>query len=235
MRKHAQDPAPQLNIIARIHNDFPTKFGLPRQSGLIDTLESEIIFEPTYRNPDSLRGIEGFSHLWIIWGFTPQKHEGWSPMVRPPRLGGNTRVGVFATRSPNRPNPLGLTCVRLVGLRKQDLYGTTLLVAGADAMDGTPIFDIKPYLTYADSHPEATGGFTQNTLFTPLEVVFPSHLLNIVPLEQQATLQSVLSGDPRPAYQNDPDRIYGFTYAGLDVRFTVVNSQLTVVEIVRLR
>lgn len=224
-----------LKVIAYIHNDFPTKFGLPRQSGLISTLQSEIVFEPAYRNPDALRGLDGFSHLWLIWGFSGFDRESWSPMVRPPRLGGNTRMGVFATRSPNRPNPIGLSSVKLLRASDAGSNGTSLLVSGADLMDGTPIFDIKPYLAYADSHPEAMGGFTDVGQFKPLQVDFPINWLAIIPSERQQTLMAVLAGDPRPAYQDDPTRIYGFFYAGFDVRFTVADGVLTVVEILSVR
>lgn len=223
-----------LKTIARIHNDFPTKFGLPRQSGLIDTLRSEIIFEPAYRTPDALRGLEGYSHLWLIWGFSEFARENWSPTVRPPRLGGNTRMGVFATRSPNRPNPIGLSCVKLLEIAASTSNGLTLLVSGADLMDGTPIFDIKPYLPYADSHPDAVGGFTDAQRFAPLEVVFPPQWLALIPSERRETLMAVLADDPRPAYQDDPARVYGFFYAGYDVRFTVADRLLTVVEVVVL-
>lgn len=223
-----------LKTIARIRNDFPTKFGLPRQSGLIDSLQSEIVFEPAYRNADALRGLAGFSHIWLLWGFRDAVRDGWSPTVRPPRLGGNTRMGVFATRSPNRPNPIGMSCVRLIRISENSPLGTTLLVSGADLMDNTPIFDIKPYLPYTDSHPDASGGFTDSAVFQPLEVRFPATLLALVPTAQQATLLAVLAGDPRPAYQDDPNRVYGFNYAGFDIRFTVARGMLTVVEIVRL-
>ncbi len=220
-----------LSVIARVRNDFPTKFGLPRQSGLIDTLRSVVVFEPAYRNPDALRGLSGYSHIWLIWGFSAFARGGWSPMVRPPRLGGNKRVGVFATRSPNRPNPIGLSCVRLEAV-EQSPQGDVLVISGADMMDGTPVFDIKPYLPYADCRPEATSGFTDDTAFVPLRVVFPEAWLVMVPEAQRETLLSVLASDPRPAYQSDPSRVYGFGYAGMDVRFTVTDGVLTVCEIV---
>lgn len=220
-----------LTVIARVHNDFPTKFGLARQGGLNAALESEIIFEPAFRNPDALRGLEGYSHLWLIWGFSMHAKAAWSPMVRPPRLGGNTRVGVFASRSPNRPNPLGLSCVTLLGIRRGTPNGDTLYVAGGDMMDGTPLYDIKPYLPYADSVPTARGGFAEAFEARTLEVVFPQPLADIVPPEKRAPLLSALAGDPRPAYQDDPARVYGFLYAGFNIRFTVGEGVLTVVEV----
>ena len=223
-----------LRTIARIHNDFATKFGLPRQSGLIETLESTIIFEPAYRNPDALRGMTGYSHLWLLWGFSGFERADWSPVVRPPRLGGNTRVGVFATRSPNRPNPIGLSCVRLNRITHDPVHGDLLVVTGADLMDGTRIFDLKPYLPYTDSHPDATAGFTDVTPFVPLRVEVPPQWLAMIPQARRDTLLAVLAGDPRPAYQDDPQRVYGFNYAGFDVRFTVHQGVLTVVEIVTL-
>lgn len=229
MHPNADNPS-ALNVIARIRNDFPTKFGLPRQSGLINTLLSAVVFEPAYRNPDALRGIDGYSHIWLLWGFSTFVRESWSPMVRPPRLGGNRRMGVFATRSPNRPNPIGLSCVRLERVESGP-EGDVLIVSGADMMDGTPVFDIKPYLPYADCKPEATGGFTDDTAFTALHVVFPERWLSMVPEARRETLLSVLASDPRPAYQHDPARVYGFGYAGMDVRFTVKDGVLTVCEV----
>lgn len=220
-----------LTVIARVHNDFPTKFGLARQGGLNEALESELVFEPAYRNPDALRGLEGYSHLWLIWGFSMHGKGGWSPMVRPPRLGGNTRVGVFASRSPNRPNPLGLSCVRLLRINRDTANGDILCIGGADMMDGTPVFDIKPYLPYADSVPDARGGFTQAYAPRALTVAFSQPLLDTVPAEKRAPLLSALAGDPRPAYQDDPARVYGFLYAGFNVRFTVREGILTVVEV----
>jgi tRNA (adenine37-N6)-methyltransferase len=223
-----------LKIIARVRSDFPTKFGLPRQSGLNEALVSEVVFEPEYRTPAALRGLDGYSHLWLVWGFSDARRAGWTATVRPPRLGGNARVGVFASRSPYRPNPLGLSCVRLVALCRDPLRGHVLLVSGADLMDGTPVFDIKPYLPYADSRPEATGGFTDDCQFVPLAVTFPEPCLAMVPAEKREALFAALAGDPRPAYQNDPGRVYGFNYAGFDVRFTVADGTLTVTEVVRL-
>ena len=217
-----------MHIIARIRSDFPTKFGIPRQSGLVEDLRATVVFEPEYRNPDALRGLEGFSHIWLIWQFSQAVRDGWSPTVRPPRLGGNTRMGVFATRSPFRPNPIGLSCVRLVGMEKDPELGHVLVVAGADLMDGTPILDIKPYLPYADSHPEALGGFTGNVEGKVLEVNFPPELLDQVPEDKREALIGVLSRDPRPSYQHDPERVYGMAFAGLEVRFSVDGDVLHV-------
>ena len=217
-----------MEIIARIRSDFPTKFGIPRQSGLVEELRARVVFEPEYRNPDALRGLEDFSHIWLIWQFSQAVREGWSPTVRPPRLGGNTRMGVFATRSPFRPNPIGLSCVRLVGMEKDPELGHVLVVAGADLMDGTPILDIKPYLPYADSHPEALGGFTGNVGGKVLEVDFPPELLDQVPEDKREALIGVLSRDPRPSYQHDPERVYGMAFAGLEVHFSVDGDVLHV-------
>ena len=217
-----------MHIIARMNSDFATKFGIPRQSGLVEELRSTIIFEPEYRNADALRGIEEFSHLWIIWQFSEAVREDWSPTVRPPRLGGNTRMGVFATRSPFRPNAIGLSCVRLLGVEYTKDHGAMLHVAGADLMDGTPILDIKPYIPYADAHPDAAGGFTENADDYLLDVQFPEHLLSILPEEKQQAAIGVLSHDPRPSYQRKADRVYGLTFAGFDIRFTVENNTLTV-------
>ena len=218
-----------FNIIARIHSDFPTKFGIPRQSALVPELKSRIVFEPEYRDENALRGIEQFTHLWLIWNFSESK--GWSPTVRPPRLGGNTRLGVFATRSPFRPNPIGLSSVRLEGVERDPKLGPVLIVSCADLMDGTPILDIKPYIPYADSHPEASGGFTEQTVHHHLEVDIPAELLARVPVDKHAALTGVLSQDPRPSYQDDPERIYGFPFAGLELRFRVDGEKLTVVDV----
>lgn len=219
----------RFNIIARIHSDFPTKFGIPRQSALVPELKSRIVFEPEYRDENALRGIEQFTHLWLIWNFSESK--GWSPTVRPPRLGGNTRLGVFATRSPFRPNPIGLSSVRLEGVERDPKLGPVLLVSCADLMDGTPILDIKPYIPYADSHPEASDGFTAQTIQHHLEVDFPAELLDRVPVDKRTALTGVLAQDPRPSYQDDPERIYGFPFAGMELRFRVEGNQLTVVNI----
>ena len=220
-----------MNIIARIHTDLPTKFGLPRQSGLVNELEGLIVFEPKYRDPEALRGIEGFSHLWLIWEFSEAKRDSWSPTVRPPRLGGNKRMGVFATRSPFRPNPIGLSCVTLLGIEKTKDSGLALRVGGADMMDGTPILDIKPYLPIADCRPEATGGFAAEKAGYSVQVVFPDEELEKIPESKRDALKAILSQDPRPAYQDDPERIYGFPYAGAEVRFRVDNGVLYVTEV----
>ena len=220
-----------IRVIARMKSDFPTKFGIPRQSGLVDELRSTIIFEPEYRNPDALRGIEEFSYIWLIWQFSEAVRQDWSPTVRPPRLGGNTSMGVFATRSPFRPNNLGLSSVKLLGVEHTKEYGTVLHVAGADLMDGTPIFDIKPYIPYSDSHPNASGGFTDQANDFLLDVNFPENLLEIIPSEKQAAAIGVLSHDPRPSYQNQSDRIYGLTFSGFDIRFKVNGKNLTVLDV----
>lgn len=220
-----------IQVIARMRSDFACKFGIPRQSGLVEELRSTIVFEPEFRNPDALRGIADFSHLWIIWQFSEAVRQGWSPTVRPPRLGGNTRMGVFATRSPFRPNNLGLSSVRLLGVEHTEKYGTVLHVGGADLMDGTPIFDIKPYIPYGDCHPEATGGFTDSAGEFLLRVNFPPEMLSLLPEEKRAAAVGVLSHDPRPSYQRDKDRLYGLTFAGYDIRFTVKDDVLTVVDV----
>ena len=224
----------QIQIIARMQSDFSTKFGIPRQSGLVSELRSTIIFEPEFRNADALRGIEGFSHLWIIWQFSEAVRTGWSATVRPPRLGGNTRMGVFATRSPFRPNNLGLSCVKLLGVEETAEHGVVLHVGGADLMDGTPIFDIKPYIPYADCQREAVGGFTDSVGDFLLEVVFPPALLERLPQDKQRAALELLTHDPRPSYQRKPGRIYGLPFAGYDLRFTVEDSTLTVVEVEKL-
>lgn len=220
-----------IRVIARMKSDFPTKFGIPRQSGLVEELRSTIVFEPEFRNPDALRGIEEFSHIWLIWQFSEAVRQEWSPTVRPPRLGGNTRMGVFATRSPFRPNNLGLSSVKLLGVEQTKEYGTVLHVAGADLMDGTPIFDIKPYIPYGDSHPDAKGGFTDHADDFLLDVQFPDELLNRLPAEKQAASLGVLSHDPRPSYQKQADRVYGLTFAGFDIRFQVAERTLTVLDV----
>lgn len=217
-----------MQVIARIHSDFAEKFGIPRQSGLVHTLRAAVIFEPEFRNPDALRGIENFSHLWLIWEFSEAIRESWSPTVRPPRLGGNERLGVFATRSPFRPNPIGLSCVRLEEVRQEPTLGTILIVSGADLMDGTPIYDIKPYIPYADAHPEAHGGFAQDAPKPTLTVDFPADLLALIPEGRRESLCAVLALDPRPSYQNDPTRIYGMRFAARNIRFTVKDNTLTV-------
>ena len=220
-----------INIIARMRSDFPTKFGIPRQSGLVSSLRSTIVFEPEYRNADALRGLEDFSHLWIIWQFSEAVRTEWSPTVRPPRLGGNTRMGVFATRSPFRPNNLGLSSVKILGLEQTEDMGTVIHVAGADLMDGTPIFDIKPYIPYSDCHTEATGGFTDTAGEFLLKVEFPAELLVLLPEGKRESAIGVLSHDPRPSYQRKPDRVYGLSFAGFDLRFCVREDTLTVLEV----
>ena len=221
----------KISPIAHMESDFPTKFGIPRQSGLVDELRSTIVFEPAYRNDDALRGIEDFSHLWIIWQFSEAVRDEWSPTVRPPRLGGNTRMGVFATRSPFRPNNLGLSCVKLLRVERTTEHGTVLHVGGADLMDGTPIFDIKPYIPYSDAQPDATGGFTDTAGDFLLKVKFPDELLQKIPENKRDAAVGVLSHDPRPSYQRKPGRVYGLTFAGFDIRFSVEEDTLTVIEI----
>jgi len=223
-----------MKIIAHIHSDFPSKFGIPRQSGLVDSLKSMVVFEPEYRNPDALRGLEGFSHIWLIWEFSEAVRDTWSPTVRPPRLGGNKRLGVFATRSPFRPNAIGLSSVKLDSIEIHPEFGMVLCVSGADLMDQTPIFDIKPYIPYTDSHPDAIGGFTESANDYLLNVDFPDQLLGMIPESRREALLDVLAHDPRPSYQNDSMRVYGFEFAGFDVRFSVNNGVLTVCEIVKL-
>ena len=220
-----------IKPIARMHSDFATKFGIPRQSGLVQELQSTIIVEPEFRHDDALRGIEDFSHLWIIWQFSEAVRDEWSPTVRPPRLGGNTRMGVFATRSPFRPNNLGLSCVKLLGVEHTQEHGTVLHVGGADLMNGTPIFDIKPYIPYSDCHPDAARGFTEDAGDFLLEVNFPDELLIKLPENKRQAAIGVLSHDPRPSYQRKPRRIYGLTFAGFDIRFTVDGNFLTVEEV----
>lgn len=224
-----------IQVIARMRSDFPSKFGIPRQSGLVEELRSTIVFEPEFRNPDALRGIEGYSHLWLIWQFSEAVRQDWSPTVRPPRLGGNTRMGVFATRSPFRPNSLGLSSVKLLGVEQTAKDGTVLHVAGADLMDGTPIFDIKPYIPYGDCHIDATGGFTDTAENFLLQVDFPFELLSLLPEEKRQAAIGVLSHDPRPSYQRTPGRVYGLPFAGFDIRFTVEEKQLRVIEVNKLQ
>lgn len=224
-----------LECIAKIYTDFPEKFGLPRQSGLVDELQGKIIFESKYRNPDALRGLEEFSHIWLIWGFHKSKQEGWSPMVKPPRLGGNTKMGVFATRSPNRPNNLGLSCVRLDKIENHKDYGLILHVSGVDLMDQTPIYDIKPYLPYCDSHPDASEGFAENVKENVLKVEIKDELLSLIPVKHHKALIGVLKQDPRPSYHNDPERIYGFYFAGYNIRFRVQDNVISVCEITKIQ
>ncbi len=227
-----------MHIIAHVRNDFSTKFGVPRQSGLVQEVESRVVFEPEYRVAEALRGIEDFSHLWLVWGFHEAKRGGgkdgvWQPTVRPPRLGGNTRLGVFATRSPFRPNPIGLSCVKLLRVEEDPQLGHVLVVSGADMMDGTPVYDVKPYIPYADCHPEATGGFTDQTQKRQVEVVIPEKWLAIIPADKVEALRGVLHQDPRPAYHDDPARVYGFGFADMEVRFRVDGDVLTVCEVTK--
>ena len=218
-----------IKPIAHIHTEFSEKFGVPRQSGLAGSLRGMIVFEPEYRNPDALRGLDGFSHLWLIWEFSANRSQGWQPTVRPPRLGGNERMGVFATRSPFRPNPLGLSCVEIDHI---DMDGPVIYIKGADLMDGTPIYDIKPYISYADSHPDALGGYVDRLEERKLEVVLPEDLEDkIADKLLAASLVEVLSLDPRPSYHDDPEREYGLSFAGMNVRFKVFLGILTVVAI----
>lgn len=220
-----------MEPIAQIHTDFPTKFGIPRQSGVVPDTVGRVVFEPPYRNPDALRGIEDFSHLWLIWEFSAARQAGWSPTVRPPRLGGNRRMGVFATRSPFRPNPIGLSCVRLLSVEWHTPQGAVLCVGGADLMDGTPIFDIKPYLPYADAYPDARGGFADALTGDRLTVKFPPALLALLPPALRESAVALLRGDPRPSYQDDPARVYGMPYGGFDIRFCVSGGVLTVIAV----
>ena len=222
----------EMRIIARISTPFDEKFGVPRQSGLVDTA-SKIVFEPAFRSAEAVRGLEGFSHLWLLWHID-RNGDKWSPTVRPPRLGGNRRLGVFATRSPFRPNAIGLSSVKLIGIEHTENNGTVLHVAGADLMDGTPIFDIKPYIPYGDCHPDATGGFTDTADDFLLQVDFPSELLSKLPQSKQEAAVGVLSHDPRPSYQRKADRIYGLNFAGFDIRFTVEDKTLFVKEVIKL-
>ena len=217
-----------MKIIAHIENDFPTKFGIPRQSGLVNSLRSRIVFAPEYRNPDAFRGLEDFSHVWLIWEFSQAVRQKWSPTVRPPRLGGNTRMGVFATRSPFRPNPVGLSAVQLEEVVLHGADAPYLVVSGADLMNGTPIYDIKPYLPHIDSHPDARGGFAVPAAEHRLKVVFPEQWLEKVPEQLRDGLTEVLAQDPRPSYQHDPELVYGFGFARLEVKFTVDGDVLTV-------
>ena len=220
-----------MKTIARIRSDFAGKFGVPRQSGLVEALEARVVFEPEYRNPAALRGLEGFSHIWLVWVFDQAVRAEWSPTVRPPRLGGNARLGVFATRSPFRPNPIALSAVTLAGIEDTREWGTVLRVRGADLMDGTPILDIKPYLPYADCRPEAVGGFASAPAGETLAVECLPEIWEKVPPERREALRAVLALDPRPRYQDDPERVYGFRFAGLEVRFSVEGGVLRVREI----
>lgn len=222
-----------MKVIARIHSDFPTKFGIPRQSGIVKSLQSTIVFEPEYRHVDALRGLDRYSHIWLIWCFSENERDRWSPTVRPPRLGGNDRLGVFATRSPFRPNAIGLSSVKLEKIEEETSNGPILHISGADLMDGTPLFDIKPYLPYTDCHADATDDFSSMVPKKRLEVVLPSDLSASISPELIQPLVELLSEDPRPAYQNDAQRIYGFLFANMEVKFVVEEKTLTVVDIIR--
>ena len=224
-------PVPQFHRIAYIRNDFPEKFGIPRQSGLVEELEALIVFVPEYRRPEALKGLEEYSHIWLLWEFSEAERGEWSPTVRPPRLGGNTRMGVFATRSPFRPNPIGLSSVRLERVEEHPEYGKVLRVRGADLMDGAPILYIKPYLPHVDSHPEARGGFAGRFEHYGLQVEIPEALMDRVPEQKRKALRGILANDPRPAYQKDPERVYGMSFAGMTIRFRVCGDLLTVCEI----
>lgn len=224
-----------MKVIARIRSDFTEKFGIPRQSGLVEALEARIVFEPEYRNPDAVRGMEGFSHIWLIWQFSRAVRANWSPTVRPPRLGGNTRMGVFATRSPFRPNALGLSSVKLLKVEPNTPQGPVLTVGGADLLDSTPIFDIKPYLPYVDAHPDARGGFTDTTKFYTLQVQAEPEVLEQIPADKRDALLGVLRSDPRPSYQHDPERLYGLSFGGVEVKFKVDGDVLTVVSTGKLK
>ena len=220
-----------IEPIAYMRTDFPTKFGIPRQSGLVKSARGKIVFEPEYRDPNALRGLEDFSHLWIIWGFSEAVRDKWSPTVRPPRLGGNRRMGVFATRAPFRPNPLALTCVEIERVEYESGDGPVIYVRGADLMDCTPIYDIKPYLAYADSIPEATGGFTDSAETHCLEVEIPVEMLNRIKAPLREVLTEVLRQDPRPRYHDDPERIYVLPFADMEVSFRVKGNELTVTDV----
>ncbi|NLA77364.1 MAG: tRNA (N6-threonylcarbamoyladenosine(37)-N6)-methyltransferase TrmO [Clostridiales bacterium] len=222
-----------MDIIAQIKTDFPIKFGVPRQSGLVESLQSKIIFEPKYRNPDCVKGLEGFSHIWLLWVFSEIPEKEFSPTVRPPRLGGNTHVGVFASRSPFRPNNIGLSSVRLDKIEYCDKYGPVLYISGADMTDNTPIADIKPYLPYTDSHSDAVGGFADSVKDYELSVELPDSLLDILPAKYHSGIRDILAQDPRPSYQNDPERVYGFEFSDYEIKFTVNGSTLTVKDILK--
>lgn len=223
-----------IEPIAKIHTDFPEKFGIPRQSGIVEALKGVIVFEHKYRNVDAFRGLEDFSHIWLIWGFLNNNRDNWAPMVKPPRLGGNTRMGVFATRSPNRPNGLGLSSVKLDKIEEHAEYGPILHVCGIDIMDQTPIYDIKPYIVYSDSHPDASEGFVEQVKEYELQVEFSTKMRSMIPEKYHESLIGVLAQDPRPSYHNDPDRIYGFYFAGYNVRFQVKDKLITVYDIIKL-
>lgn len=228
MQTESKSTGQTMKVIARIHNDFTTKFGIPHQSNRLDVLKSTIVFEEEYRNPEAVRGLEEYSYIWLIWEFSEAVRDTWSPTVRPPRLGGNVRKGVFATRSPFRPNALGLSSVKLDKIEFHPKLGPVLHISGADLMNGTPIYDMKPYLAYVDSHPEASGGFTDRIADHRLLVEFPEEWLEKIPKKSREALIAVLANDPRPGYQKDPNRVYGLAYAGVDVHFRVDGDVLTV-------
>lgn len=225
----------ELKIIARIYTDFKEKFGIPRQSGIASETIGRIVFEKEYRRPEAIRELDGYSHIWILWQFSEAVRDGWSPTVRPPRLGGNKRVGVFATRSPFRPNPIGLSSVRLDGIEHTEEYGDILKVRGADILNGTPIYDIKPYLKYTDSHEDAKGGFSDSVLDYKLEVIFPDDLLERIESSKREALITVLENDPRPGYKNEGDREYGLNYSDYEVFFRVCDGNLTVTDVCKNR
>lgn len=222
-----------MKVIAHIHSDFPTKFGIPRQSGLVESLKAKIVFEPEYCNSDALRGMEEYSHLWLIWEFSEAKRDTWSPTVRPPRLGGNKRMGVFATRSPFRPNPIGLSCVKLETIEFTAENGPVIIVSGADLLDGTPIYDIKPYLPFADSRPDAIGGFADTVKDDQLQVQCSEEMMLQIPKQHRQAVIDILAQDPRPHYQQDPTRIYGMEYANMEIKFRVEDTTLVVCEVIR--
>lgn len=222
-----------MKVIAHIHSDFPTKFGIPRQSGLVESLKAKIVFEPEYRNSDALRGMDEYSHLWLIWEFSEAKRDTWSPTVRPPRLGGNKRMGVFATRSPYRPNPIGLSCVKLEAIDFATENGPVIIVSGADLLDGTPIYDIKPYLPFADSRPDAIGGFADTVKGDQLQVQCSEEVMLQIPKQHRQAVIDILAQDPRPHYQQDPTRIYGMEYANMEIKFRVEDTTLVVCKIIR--
>lgn len=223
--------AREIKQIATVYTDFPTKFGVPRQSGLIEELKGKIIFEPKYRQPEAFKGLEEYSHIWVLWEFSLAERKDWSATVKPPRLGGKTHMGVFATRSPFRPNPIGLSCVKLDGIEFTPKYGPVLHILGIDMVDKTPVYDIKPYLPYADAYPQAKGGFGETVKDYELEVEFDRALLERIPPEKREGAQAFLRQDPRPSHQNQPERVYKIAYAGRDIHFVVQNGKLTVVDV----
>lgn len=224
-----------FNIIARVYTDFPEKFGIPRQSGLVKNLKGKIVFEPEYRNNSALKGLDGFSHLWIIWKFSEAVTDNWSPTVRPPRLGGNKRIGVFATRAPYRPNPIGLSSVKIEKIELNTPKGPIIEISGADMLDGTPIYDIKPYIAYTDSHPDAIGGFSDEVFENSLKVEADEKFENIMPKENYESLMQILSSDPRPGYKEDSDRVYGLSFAGYEIKFTVKDNVLKIEKMEKKR